>query len=121
MKKIIFLIIAFAFIKASFAQHEENKAFEPAKIQVTKTYNTPAKLNIDVFIKDSRTSSKLFDEKVVRAISDYIRDSYPRAKINLIRNIKKDFNPEPDKIFIRIDVIDYFVVQRTNKWIARTT
>ena len=121
MKKIIFLIIAFAFIKASFAQHEENKAFEPAKIQVTKTYNTPAKLNIDVFIKDSRTSSKLFSEKVVRAISDYIRDSYPRAKINLIRNIKKDFNPEPDKIFIRIDVIDYFVVQRTNKWIARTT
>ena len=121
MKKIILLIIAFAFIKTSLAQQEGNQTFEPVKIKAIKTYNTPAKLNIDLFIKDSRTSSKMFSEKVVRAIGNYIKESYPRTKINLIRNIRKDFNPEPDKILIRIDVIDYFVVRRANKWIAKTT
>ena len=121
MKKIALLVITLIFIKASFAQREEIRSFEPAKIKVVKTYNTPAKLNIDIFIKDSRTSSKLFSEKVVRAIGNYIKESYPHTKINLIRNIRKDFNPEPNKILVRIDVVDYFVVRKTNKWIAKTT
>ena len=121
MKKLTFIIVALLFTSTLFSQKQDVKAFEPDKIKVIKTYNTPAKLNIDIFIKDSRTSSKLFSEKVVRAIGNYIKESYPRTKINLIRNIRKDFNPEPDKVLVRIDVIDYFVVSRANKWIAKTT
>lgn len=121
MKKLLFILITVFIAKISFSQDQNNQAFEPIKIKIVKTYNTPAKLNIDVLIRDNRTSSKLFSEKIIRAIGDYIKESYPRTKINLIRNIKNDFNPEPDKVLVKIDIVDYFVVQRTKKWIAKST
>ena len=104
MKRITFLFLAFILVTTSFAQREENQAFESSKIKVTKAYNTPNKLNIDVLIIDNRTSSKLFSEKVILIIGNFIKESYLNTNINLAKNIRKDFNPEPDKIFIRIDV-----------------
>lgn len=121
MKKLLFILIAVFIAKISFSQDQNNQAFEPIKIKIVKTYNTPAKLNIDVLIRDNRTSSKLFSEKIIKAIGDYIKESYPRTKINLIGNIRNDFNPEPDKVLVKIDVVDYFVVRKEKKWIAKST
>ena len=121
MKKTIIIFIVLVFIKTSNAQKIDHISFEPNRIKITKTYKAPQKLNIDLLIKDSRTTSKAYSEKVMLAIGNFIKESYPNTNIKLTQNLRKTFNPESNKIIIKIDIIDYSVVRRANQWYAQTT
>ena len=121
MKRIIIILILFIATITLYAQKEGQEVYEPLKIKVAKTYTTPAKLSVDILIKDSRTFSKLYSDNIRRAVANYIKESYPRTKFNVIKNFRTDFKPEPNKILIRLDVVDYSVVKRNKQWIARTT
>lgn len=121
MKRIIIILILFISTIPLYAQKEGQEVYEPLKIKVAKTYTTPAKLSVDILIKDSRTSSKLYSDNIRRAVANYIKESYPRTKFNVIKNFRTDYKPESNKILIRLDVVNYFVVKRNKQWIATTT
>ncbi len=121
MKKIIVISILFVATLSLFAQNEKYEVYEPIKIRVAKTYTAPAKLSADLLIKDRRTSSKSYSENIRRAVANYVKESYPRTKFNIIKNFRTDFKPEPNKILVRLDIIDYFVVKKNRQWIAKTT
>ncbi|MFC2150961.1 caspase domain-containing protein [Bacteroidota bacterium] len=120
MKRLSFIIAALLLTSILQAQKQDTQAFEPNKIKIEKTYKTPEKLSVDVIIKDSRTSSKVFSEKIIRSIASFIKESYPNTNINFIRNLRNDFNPETDKILVQIDIINYNVLRKGNQWNAKT-
>ncbi len=121
MKKLGLIILTLILTNSVFSQREGKTSFEPEKIKVAKTYKVPEKLGIDIIIKDNRSSSRLYSEKVIRSIAGYIKESYPQTNINFIKNPRKELKSEISKVVVKIDIVDYFVVRKANKWIAKTT
>ncbi|MFP4023979.1 MAG: caspase domain-containing protein [Thiohalospira sp.] len=115
-------ILLFIFLSTInvLSQNIDAHVFEPEEIKPAKTYKTNSDLAIHILIRDRRQSENLYQDQLYRAIGNYLKKSYPKTKVHLISNIRNINTPGPNKVVVIIDLTDFFVAKRHNKWIGRT-
>lgn len=103
------------------SQNIDARVFEPEKVNVSEIYKNHADILMNVFLRDKRTSNNLFRDQIFTAIEYHYKESFPETKLDIISNISAINLSESNQILVIIDVMDYFVAKRANKWIGKTT
>lgn len=104
-----------------FAQNIEARVFEPEKVEVSEIYKNHSDISMNILLRDKRTSNDLFRDQIFTTIEYHFKESFPETKLNIIGNTNAINLSEPNPILVIIDIMDYFVAKRTNKWIGKTT
>ena len=123
MAKNYFVITLFILLSNSmvFSQNIEAHVFEPESVNINIINNHHPDLLLNIFLRDRRVSGNLYQKEIYSTIKNQFQKSFPKTKIIFIDNIRDINTTETNQVLEIIDIIDYFVGKRSNKWIGKTT
>ncbi|GEM_PF-2049658 len=123
MAKNYFVITLFILLSNSmvFSQNIEAHVFEPESVDINIINNHHPDLLLNIFLRDRRVSGNLYQKEIYSTIKNQFQKSFPKTKIIFIDNIRDINTIETNQVLEIIDIIDYFVGKRSNKWIGKTT
>jgi len=104
-----------------FSQNIEAHVFEPESVNINIINNHHPDLLLNIFLRDRRVSGNLYQKEIYSTIKNQFQKSFPKTKIIFIDNIRDINTTETNQVLEIIDIIDYFVGKRSNKWIGKTT
>lgn len=122
VKKLFFItLLILTTNQLIFAQNIDARVFEPEKVEASKIYKNHSDINMNVLMRDRRSSSDLFRQQIFSVIELHFKESFPETTVKKINNTREVIPSEPNKILVIIDVIEYFVAKKRNKWIGKTS
>src|SRR6056297_1946894 len=123
MAKNYFVITLFILLSNSmvFAQNIEAHVFEPESVNINIINNHHQDIILNIFIRDRRASGNLYQKEIFSTIKNQFQKSFPKTNISFVENIRDINTAEKNQVLEIIDIIDYFVGKRSNKWIGKTT
>ncbi|HSH50594.1 MAG TPA: hypothetical protein VK982_02620 [Bacteroidales bacterium] len=104
-----------------FSQNFEAYVFEPESVDINIINNHHPDLLLNIFLRDRRVSGNLYQKEIYSTIKNQFQKSFPKTKITFMENIRDINTAEKNQILVIIDVIDYFVGKKSNKWIGKST
>ncbi|MDY6799611.1 MAG: hypothetical protein SVU94_00140 [Bacteroidota bacterium] len=104
-----------------FSQNIEAHVFEPENVNINIINNHHQDLLLNIFLRDRRASGNLYQKEIFSTIKNQFQKSFPKTKISFMENIRDINTAEKYQVLVIIDVIDYFVGKKSNKWIGKTT
>jgi hypothetical protein len=119
-----FLIVLLSILLSKnnvLSQNIEARVFEPEKVETSKIYTNHSDIKMNVLMRDKRTSNDLFQQQIFASIEHHFKESFPETAVNVMDNIREINLSEPNKILVIIDIVDYFVAKKRNKWIGKTS
>jgi hypothetical protein len=123
MVKNYFVILFFILFynSTSFAQNIEAHVFEPESVNINIIHNHHQDIILKIFLRDRRASGNLYQKEIFSTIKNQFQKSFPNTKISFVKNIRDINTAEKNQVLVIIDVMDYFVGKKSNKWIGKSS
>jgi len=118
-KRLFLLMLLLCLNYAAFSQTVNIRVFAPDEQPPISEFTIKQQMDVYLQFTDKRQAGNNYREEITKAYYKIMKRSFPAIDFEIINQPPKRLRPDKPHAYIHISLVDYHVLRKRAKWIAR--